>query len=160
MGRLDLRDIDARDGGAERTSMSSVISTIQLLIAWANWGEAHHIGYPIDSPGFGNRALRSPLIGMGNVPPDVWRIEEAICRVPFEDRDVIIQRYQRRRTFRKIGRRMGLSKWAAMNRLKRAEVAVHHELVRNPCVGAPRKGINGRQSKTDSPGFEPESRAL
>jgi hypothetical protein len=137
----------------------SVIGTIKLLVAWANWGEAHHIGYPVDSPGFGNRALRSPLIGLGNVPPDVWLIEEAICRVPYEDRDVIIQRYQRHRSFSKIGQRLGRSRWSAMKRLKRAEVAVHHELARNPCVGAPSGGIKRASSKTVSSGFGTESRA-
>lgn len=138
--------------------MSSIISTIQLLIAWAKWGEANHINYPTISPGFGNRALGSPLVGMGNVPDEVWRIETAICEVPFEDREVIIQRYQRRRSFGAIGRQLGRSRWAAMRRLKRAEVAVHHRLDCNSYSGAPLDGIKRASSKTVSADCEPEGR--
>ena len=104
------------------------ISTIKLLIAWANWGQGQSIDYPSMSPMFGERALKTPLYGTDHIPPEVAIIEAAVCRLAWADRDILIMRYQRHLTFVKMGQRLGKSRWTAKSLLRRAEDAVQYEI--------------------------------
>lgn len=103
------------------------LSTVRLLREWGRWGEAHNIDYPTMSPMFGERALKSPLHGIGYVPDEIMRIEKAVCSLTFEHRDMIIQRYQRHLNFKKLGEWIGRDWRTARDRLKAAEHEVHIE---------------------------------
>ena len=83
--------------------------TIGLLREWARWGEAQNISYPSMSPMFGERALKMPLFGSGHIPADVWQVEQAVCKIEWEYRHVLILRYQRHLTFGHICKQVGLS---------------------------------------------------
>ena len=104
------------------------LSTIKLLRQWARWGIAHNIDYPSMSPMFGERALKTPLYGQGHTPEDVWQVEQIVCALPFDLRDVIIQRYCRHATWEQMGARMGANWRTAKKRTLQAEDAVHIRL--------------------------------
>jgi DNA-directed RNA polymerase specialized sigma24 family protein len=70
---------------------------------------------------FGERCLKTPLFGMGYAPNDILLMERAVCLLLFEERELIIQRWQRKRTYRQIGAHVGCDHTTAMRRLKRAE---------------------------------------
>lgn len=114
------------------------LSTIKLLRAWARWGVANNIDYPSMSPMFGERALKSPLYGVGHAPADVLEVEGVICNLPFEDRVALIQRYQRKQTWEQIGERFGCDWRTAKKRTQMAEDEVHRNLTERSCgfVGA------------------------
>lgn len=112
------------------------LGTIQLLREWAKWGESHNIDYPSMSPMFGERALKTPLFGSGHIPPDVWAVEQAVCRIAWEHRSALILRYQRRLTFGLIASKMGCQTRTARARIRQAEHAVHHELASRTCPTA------------------------
>lgn len=109
--------------GACRDSGISVLNlgTLKVLIAWAKWGECVYLGYPSLSPMFGERCLKSPLFGLGYTPNDIMLMEQAVCFLTFQERELIIQRWQRKRTFRQIGEHVGCDHTTAMRRLHRAE---------------------------------------
>jgi|GEM_PF-5936831 len=114
------------------------LSTVKLLREWAKWGEAHNLDYPKMSPMFGERALKAPLYGIGHIPPDVMKVERAVCCLSPDDRDVIIYRYQWHMSFPQMGIRIGRTRWVAQRRLQRAEQAVHNEFVKSStCSPAP-----------------------
>jgi hypothetical protein len=145
--------VDTAGGGLTthgNGSMSTNPGTIKLLVEWARWGSMQNIGYPTMSPMFGERALKAPLYGAGYIPPDVMLVEQCVCRIEWQFREIIIQRYQRKRTFVQIGRDMGISRWAARGRLNRAESAVHHEISKRSCSHAPTEALSVRRSKSVS----------
>jgi predicted DNA-binding protein (UPF0251 family) len=117
--------------------VSHIISTISRLIQWAKWGETHTGHLPTRSAHDCERALNTPLFGAGHIPDDVMRVEMAVCNLSFEEREAIIQRYQRKQTDEQIGRWLGVSRWTAKRRLKQAERAVHLDLSRDPSRSAP-----------------------
>lgn len=104
------------------------ISTVKLLVAWARWGQGQSIDYPSMSPMFGERALKTPLHGVGHIPPDVAEVEIAVCRLSYEDRETIIQRYARNLTFRQFAKHFGYSIWKASKKIRQAENEVEREL--------------------------------
>lgn len=126
------------------------LSTIRLLVEWARWGAAHNIGYPTMSPMFGERCLKSPLFGIGHIPEDVAKVEYAVCRLEWIDREILILRYQRRLTFVEMGVRISRSRWTARDRLRTAENEVHHELQRKASLGSPTSIRFVRFCSTDS----------
>lgn len=79
------------------------------------------------SPMFGERALKTPLYGVDHVPNDVLEMEVAVCRLDFEERDIIIARWQRHLSYRQIGKRLGLGFWKVGSRLRDAEAEVHRQ---------------------------------
>jgi hypothetical protein len=112
------------------------LSTIQMLREWARWGESQNINYPSMSPMFGERALKTPLFGSGHIPRDVWQVEEAVCKIAWEYRQIIIYRYQRHLTFGHIASRLHCQTRTARARVRTAEHAVHHELTEKACTCA------------------------
>jgi len=113
------------------------LSTIKLLRQWSAWGEAQSINYPKMSPMFGERALKTPLFGTGHIPDGVWEMEKAVCALTQEERDIIIQRWQRHRTYRYIAERLGYSRWTIGRRIRAAEAEVHRQLEQIYCTAAP-----------------------
>lgn len=114
------------DGSHLREPLAVIhLSTVRLLREWARWGEAHNIDYPSMSPMFGERALKSPLYGIGYVPDEVMRIEQAVCALCWEYREMIIQHYHRKLNFKKLGEWIGRDWRTARDRLKAAEHEVH-----------------------------------
>lgn len=83
------------------------ISTVKLLVAWARWGQGQSIDYPSMSPMFGERALKTPLHGIGHIPPDVQEVESAVCRAEWHHRQALIYRYQRHLSWSEIGEKFG-----------------------------------------------------
>jgi hypothetical protein len=102
---------------------TGIMSTRALLRAWGRWG-AINIGYPSACPTF-RLTGRSPLHPVGHIPPDVLDIENAIGRVEWQERQLVIHRYQWHMTLREIGTRIGCSLWAARRKVEDAEYAVH-----------------------------------
>ena len=74
---------------------------------------------------FGERALKSPLFDANYAPPDVYRMECAVCSLEPYDRCLIIQRWQRRASYRQMGRMFHLSFKTIERDLKAAESEVH-----------------------------------
>lgn len=83
---------------------------------------------------FGERALKTPLFGPGYAPPDVLEVESVICRLPFDDRDALIQRYQRKRTWEQMAERFGCDWRTAKRRTQAAEDEVHRKLNEKSCA--------------------------
>jgi hypothetical protein len=83
------------------------LSTVRLLVAWANWGQGQSIDYPSMSPMFGERALKTPLHGSGHIPDDVAEVEAAVCLLEWFYRSALIYRYQRRLSFEAIAVKFG-----------------------------------------------------
>lgn len=110
------------------------LSTVKLLRAWARWGESHSIDFPSMSPMFGERALKTPLFGVDHIPPDVLEMEYAVCRLHFDDRMIIIHRWQRRMSYRQIALRIGKSHSQIGSMLRLAEAEVHRQLEMGACV--------------------------
>jgi DNA-directed RNA polymerase specialized sigma24 family protein len=110
------------------------LSTIKLLREWARWGEGHSLDYSTMSPMFGERALKTPLFGVDHAPLDILRMELAVCRLEFDDRDIIIQRWQRKRSYREMGVSFGCSTWSINRRLRIAEAEVHRKLEDTYCT--------------------------
>ncbi len=104
------------------------LSSMQLLRAWARWGESQGLGYPAMSAFFGERALKSPVFLAGAAPDGVLEVEMAVCALDVEDRDLIIQRWQRHMTFEQIAERHGYSRMTAARKLKAAESEFHRQL--------------------------------
>lgn len=127
------------------------LSTIQLLREWARWGQMQNIDYPTMSPMFGERALKTPLFGVGHLPADVARVEKAVCALNFFDRNIIILRYQRRLTFGQMGKRLECSRWTAKRMLRTAENETHHILSDGYCQRAPTSVHSGADSKPVTP---------
>lgn len=101
------------------------LSTLKTLRAWAHWGQVNSLDYPSMSPMFGERTLKTPLYGVDEAPPDIYRMEISVCRLEPYDRLLIIQRWQRRASYREIAKLSGLS-FAQIGRdLKLAEAEVH-----------------------------------
>jgi hypothetical protein len=104
------------------------LSTIKLLREWARWGEAQNICYPSMSPMFGERALKTALFGIGYIPPDVMRVEWAVCGLVWDLRFVLILRYQRQLPWSRIALVIDRDWRTARNRTQLAENEVHHNL--------------------------------
>jgi DNA-directed RNA polymerase specialized sigma subunit len=113
------------------------LGTVKLLRAWAAWGHGQNLDYPSMSPMFGERALKTPLYGIDHAPADILEMEAAVCRLEFADRDIIIQRWQRRRTFRQMAEYLGVSRWTIGRRIRQAESEVHRQLEENSLLFAP-----------------------
>jgi hypothetical protein len=101
------------------------LNTIKTLRAWAAWGQGHSIDYPSMSPMFGERALKSPLYSSDYAPPDVYRMEITVCRLEPYDRGLIIQRWQRRCSYRQMAEMFHSSFKTIERDLKAAEAEVH-----------------------------------
>ena len=127
------------------------LSTIKLLVEWAKWGASHNISYPTMSPMFGERCLKSPLFGIGHVPDDVYRVEQSVCRLGWNSRQVIILYYQHHMTTPQIGERINRTRWVARDRLKAAESEVHHELKKTVGYFPPIGIYSSQQSKVSLP---------
>jgi hypothetical protein len=121
------------------------ISTVKLLIAWARWGETQSIGYPSKAAFFGERALKTPLYGVGHLPDDVFAIECAVCALEWVYRDALIGRYHRHLTWSELGQRLGLSSHRARRRLLEAEDRVE-QLLHIPCATV-RESLNSAQAR-------------
>lgn len=105
-------------------------STIELLKEWARWGHGSNVGYPSMSPMFGERCLKTPLYSSEDMPPDVWAIEQAVCRIKFYHRFLLILRYQRHLSYEDIGLRFDCSSRTARRHVEDAEYAVDHEILK------------------------------
>ena len=103
-------------------------STIELLKAWGNWGRPPNLGYPTMSPMFGERALKTPLYGATYIRPDIAEAECAVCRIPYPERFILIQRYQYHLNLGQLGHLLEVSRWTARRRLADAESSVEIEL--------------------------------
>lgn len=86
---------------------------------------------------FGERALKTPLFGVDHAPPDILEMEAVVCRLEFDDRHIIILRWQRGMTFGQIGQSLGVSRWTVRRRLQMAESEVHRLFESGPCQRAP-----------------------
>jgi DNA-directed RNA polymerase specialized sigma24 family protein len=84
------------------------------------------------SPMFGERALKTPLFGADHASPDVLEMEAAVCRLDFEQRDLIIARWQRHMSYRQIAKRIGQPFWSVGPKLRAAESEVHRLLEQGP----------------------------
>ena len=104
------------------------LSTIKLLRAWASWGQGQSIDYPSMSPMFGERALKTPLYGVGHVPEGIAEMEAAVCRLEFDQRYIIIQKWQRHRNWTQLSKMVGVSSWRIRKLLQAAEAEVHRQL--------------------------------
>lgn len=104
------------------------LSTIKLLRQWAAWGQGQSIDYPSMSPMFGERALKTPLYGVGHIPDGIAEMEMAVCSLDFDERYLIIQRWQRHRSYRELAKMVGVSTWRVSRLLKDAESEVHRTL--------------------------------
>jgi hypothetical protein len=113
------------------------LGTIRLLVEWARWGIANNIDYPSMSPMFGERALKSPLYGIGHIPPDVARVEYCVCLLEWIDREILILRYQRRLSYAEMGERIHRVKSVAIDRLRVAENELHRRLHEKYCADRP-----------------------
>jgi hypothetical protein len=128
------------------------ISTIKLLVEWARWGQAQSIDYPTMSPMFGERALKTPLYGVGHLPTDVFEVERAVCALDWRYRDALIARYQRKLTWAKMGQRMGRSWRTARRTVIEAEDFVQNAL-HNVGQSAKRAQDSNSVSKEPRVGF-------
>lgn len=124
------------------------ISTIKRLVAWARWGVANNIDYPTMSPMFGERALKSPLFGIGHIPQDVALVEQCVCTLEWIDREILILRYQRRLSYAQMAMRIHRTKSTAIDRLEVAENEVHRRLQENYCADRPIRVYTVPDSKT------------
>lgn len=79
---------------------------------------------------FGERALKTPLFGIGHAPDGVLEMERAVCQLTYDERSVLVQRYQRRLSHRKLAVFLGCSVWETGRRIREAEESVHIELER------------------------------
>lgn len=104
------------------------ISTVRLLVAWARWGEGQSADYPSMSPMFGERALKTPLHGVGHIPPDVADVEAVICQLEWFYRSALIARYQRHLNWTKLGEYFGTSWRTARKTVTQAEDLVEKNL--------------------------------
>lgn len=104
------------------------ISTVKLLVAWARWGQGQSIDYPSMSPMFGERALKTPLHGVGHIPPDVAEVEAVICKLEWFYRSALIARYQRHLSWIKMGEYFGSSWRSARKTVTQAEDLVEKNL--------------------------------
>ena len=126
------------------------ISTVRLLRDWARWGQAQSIDYPTMSPMFGERALKTPLYGVGHLPEGVAEVEKAVCELQWFHRDVLVARYQRHLSWAKIALRIGKSWRTARRAVIEAEDLIEkalrdgHQSVRkasdSKAVTMPREG--------------------
>ena len=104
----------------------SRLSTVKLLWEWARWGQGQSIDYPSMSPMFGERTLKTPLYGTGDMPADVAMTEKAVCAVQLTARLLIIQKYQRHQKPAQIARDFHVSWWKAKRAIEQAEGEVDH----------------------------------
>ena len=77
---------------------------------------------------FGERALKTPLHGVGHIPPDVAEIEAAICRLEWFYRSALIYRYQRHMDWKEIGEKFGKGWRAGRKIVTEAEDLVQKNL--------------------------------
>jgi hypothetical protein len=77
---------------------------------------------------FGERALKTPLYGSGHIPDGIAEMERAVCLLSFDDRYLIIQRWQRRRTYGELAQLTGVTRYRVFRMLKDAESEVHRLL--------------------------------
>jgi hypothetical protein len=110
------------------------LSTIKLLREWARWGQGQSIDYPSMSPMFGERALKSPLYGVGHIPEGILEVEIVVCLLAWEDRQIIIQRWQRHRSYRQLAGLLNCSLYRITQRLKVAECEIDRLLNLSPCI--------------------------
>jgi hypothetical protein len=110
------------------------LNTIKTLRAWAAWGCGHSLDYPSMSPMFGERALKSPLYSSDYAPPDVYRMELTVCRLEPYDRGLIIQRWQRRASYREMAKFFHVSTYTVSRDLRVAESEVSRIFDGNDCV--------------------------
>lgn len=115
------------------------LSTVKLLRQWARWGQGQSLDYPSMSPMFGERALKTPLYGATHTPDDVAELERVVCQLEYTDRYIIIQRWQRHRSYRELANLVGVSTWRVSQLLKEAEAEVHR-LLESPI--APRQTVS------------------
>lgn len=80
------------------------------------------------SPMFGERALKSPLYGIGHIPDGIAEMEQAVCRLNFPQRYLIVQRWQRHRSYRQLAKLVGVGVWRVSRLLKSAEEEVNIQL--------------------------------
>lgn len=106
------------------------ISTVKVLVAWARWGQGQSIDYPSMSPMFGERALKTPLHGVGHIPPDVAEVEAIICKLEWFHRSALIARYQRHMTWTEIGEYFGTSWRSGRKTVIQAEDLIEKSLLR------------------------------
>jgi hypothetical protein len=92
-----------------------------ILRRWGRWGTGPNLGYPAKAAFFGERTDRTPLYAPTEIPPDVHAAEIIICRLPYPDRSVLIQRYLWRLTFSRLGRTWGCSTASAYRKVVEAE---------------------------------------
>ena len=120
--------------------MGILDSTRRLLIQWGRWGASSiHLGLPTMSPMFGERALKTPLYGPDDGPPDILETDKAVCRLEAQERIILIERYQWRWQIRES---MTEHSWSARRyyrQLDQALYAVRAELDRPYC--APRNNM-------------------
>lgn len=95
---------------------------------------------------FGERALKTPLYGVGHTPDGVAEMETAVCRLNFDERYIIIQRWQRRRSYRQLAKQVGVSTYRISHLLRDAESEVHRQLEIVYC-GAQTGMLNARQAQ-------------
>lgn len=96
-----------------------------MLIAWAKWGQIHHLGYPRKSSMFGERTDKMSLYAPTWAPEDVLEMDQAVGFIEPEERRMLIHRYLWHLSLFELGLRWGISKWSARRKLENAEWAVH-----------------------------------
>lgn len=106
------------------------------------------------SPMFGERALKTPLYGASHIPSEVAELERVVCQLEFTDRYIIIQRWQRHRSYRELARLIGVSTWRIGKLLKGAEAEVHRLLETPYCTAQTQRVYGVDSSKTVSGGFK------
>jgi hypothetical protein len=121
------------------------LNTIKTLRAWARWGQAHNLNYPSMSAMFGERTQKSPLFSADDAPDDVCRMEITVCRLEPYDRGLIIQRWQRHRTFNQLADFFQVSISTINRDLKLAESELHRIFDSN-LVDLRREVYIGRQA--------------
>lgn len=87
-----------------------------LLAAWARWAvtsSSGGLGYPKESPMFrefkGNTDGYGKSYDPGYVSRDLIEMDRAIKSLTIDERGLIVVRYQRQWSYRKIGKSVGLS---------------------------------------------------
>ena len=105
----------------------SHLSTIKLLRQWARFGSTDSLGYPRHAA---HETLRitSSLYGSTHIPSEIAEVEAIICKLDYDLRDALIQRYQRKATWAEMADRMGRSWRTAKRMTQEAENIVHERL--------------------------------
>lgn len=106
--------------------MKTVLTGTRIMLsAWGSWGRCVHIGLPRMSPMFGERALKTPLYGGDEGPPEMLEVDKAVCKIDPHERHLLIERYQWRTPWWICTQKKGWSKSKYYRYLESAEWAVH-----------------------------------